>query len=288
MLEHDKPGYVLFKEWKNFGENKTYLLQQAYGKNFSQGARYLMWLDTDETFLPRRAADAYEKTNDPKALLTYATLEDREKLLTFADHSLRRLTMESLCFRLSTASLNVIRDGRWPETTSNTPGSFRLMRSLSRRKVLLPVRRTMRESSILARKEGDGPKEGVSRNTTYIRWFKEWEATHEKTNRYYARNLFYLAQALEESGNLPEGIRYYKERLNYEGSYQEKYIARLRFPESTRMSRRLMRRSVLPRRPRRWYPIVWRRTWNTCIALIRRKSSRRLILWVSADCSTVD
>ena len=80
----------------------------------------------------------------------------------------------------------------------------------------------------LARKEGDGPKEGASRNTTYIRWFKEWEATHEKTNRYYARNLFYLAQALEESGNLPEGIRYYKERLNYEGSYQEKYIARLR------------------------------------------------------------
>ena len=89
MLEHDKPGYVLFKEWKNFGENKTYLLQQAYGKNFSQGARYLMSLDTDETFLPRRAADAYEKTNDPKELLTYATLEDREKLLTFADHSLR-------------------------------------------------------------------------------------------------------------------------------------------------------------------------------------------------------
>ena len=33
---------------------------------------------------------------------------------------------------------------------------------------------------------------------------------------------------MEESGNLPEGIRYYKERLNYDGSYQEKYIARLR------------------------------------------------------------
>ena len=228
MLEHDKPGYVLFKEWKNFGENKTYLLQQAYGKNFSQGARYLMWLDTDETFLPRRAADAYEKTNDPKALLTYATLEDREKLLTFADHSLEEANNGIIM--LQTFNGFSQRYQRWQMARNNQQYTW----ELPAHEVFEPPEgattgQAYYEGIInLARKEGDGPKEGVSRNTTYIRWFKEWEATHEKTNRYYARNLFYLAQALEESGNLPEGIRYYKERLNYEGSYQEKYIARLR------------------------------------------------------------
>ena len=71
MKEKGIPGEVIHKEWKNYGFNKSYLLEQTYEKN---NAKYLIWHDADEVFL-----------KDANNLTSYLTKNDTDDLFNWLE-----------------------------------------------------------------------------------------------------------------------------------------------------------------------------------------------------------
>lgn len=204
MESHGIPGQVIYKKWKNFGYNKSYLIRRAYEDNLSLGAKYLIWLDADEVF---------QNAETRKTL----TVEDRQKLLDFANsHPDHGIFMFMTHYGgLEYQRWNMVRNNQlykwncpvheWLSPTEHTGIIF----------VDFIIN--------LARKEGARTKAGDSgRKDTEM--FEEH--LREKPN--CSRCVFYLAQTLGENGDLEKAIEMYEKRLTMPGFYQENYIAAMR------------------------------------------------------------
>jgi len=203
MKEHNVPGQVIHKEWKNFGYNKSYLLEQAHTENLSNNARYLIWIDADEIF----------RNEKGEAL----TSEDKEKLITFLDDN-----PEAGIFFIETFYAG-LRYQRWNLVRNNQLYKW----EAPVHEYLVATKPTknayIKFITLLARKEGARTVRGDSFQRD-IEMFKEY--LKEKPND--PRTYFYLAQTYGESGNLPKAIKLYRKRMEMGGYYQEKYIAALR------------------------------------------------------------
>lgn len=205
MESHDVPGQVIHKEWKNFGYNKSYLLEMAYKENLSMNAKYLIWLDADEVYI-----------TNPRNYTSYPTKEDKQKLVKFADNKLSGIFMfETHYGGLKYRRWNMVRNSqlyRW-----EAPVHEYLVAST-------PTTTTFVDFLIvLARKEGARTVKGDS-NRKDIELFEEY--LKEKPNE--PRTYFYLAQTYGESGQYEKAIELYRKRMTLGGFYQEKYIAALR------------------------------------------------------------
>ena len=205
MKDHDKPGFIIYKEWKNFGFNKSYLLKMAYEENLSSGSKYLFWLDADEVYI-----------TDPKDYTSYPTEEDKIKLVNFLNSKKSGIFyLETHYGSLKYRRWNIIRNNqlyRWEAPVHE---------------YLVPTTPTTSAFvgfiTLLARKEGNRTKKGDSGRRD-IEMFEEY--LKEKPND--PRTYFYLAQTYEEAGEYDNAIEMYKKRMTLGGFYQEKYMAALR------------------------------------------------------------
>ncbi len=203
MKKHDKEGFLIEKEWKNFGFNKSYLLDVAFTKNLSKGAKYLMWLDADEVYLNKKGK--------------YPTIEDKDRLFKFLESN-----SESGIFMMQTHYGN-LKYMRWQFVRNNqlyiwkSPAHEYLVASN-------PTNTTnILFLTLLARNEGNSSRD-PERTKKYIKMFKEFLLENPKS----PRETFYLASSLSENGQYEEAIKYFKMRTRLGGYYQEKYISMLR------------------------------------------------------------
>ena len=72
--EKNIPGEVIYKSWKNYGYNKSYLLDQAHTHNKSRNAKYIVWHDADEVFV-----------TNPDDPLSYLTKQDADNLYNWLE-----------------------------------------------------------------------------------------------------------------------------------------------------------------------------------------------------------
>lgn len=203
MDSHGIPGQVIYKKWKNFGYNKSYVIRRAYEENLSLGAKYLIWLDADEVF----------RNTEGKNL----TIENRNQLLEFAnshpDHSIFMVMTHYA--GLEYQRWNMVRNNqlyKW-----NCPVHEWLSGTKSSSSVFLDF------VTVLARKEGARTRAGDSGRKDVL-MFEE----HLREKPTCSRCVFYLAQTLGESGELEKSIEMYAKRLTMPGFYQECYIATMR------------------------------------------------------------
>lgn len=203
MEKHNIPGQVIFKEWKNFGFNKSYLIKRAYEDNLSLGAKYLIWLDADEVFQNQRG-ESLDK-NDGKELLDFANTRPGFGVFMF------------------TTRYGGIEYPRWNMVRNNQLYVWECP-------VHEWLRPTVQTGTVLydnvfvwARKEGARTRAGDSgRKDTKM--FEQ----HLKEKPNCSRCHFYLGQTLGENGQLEEAIEMYSKRLEMPGFDQECYIASMR------------------------------------------------------------
>ena len=204
MNENNKNGHLIDKEWVNFGSNKSYLLDMAFTKNLSKGAKYLMWLDADEVYLNEK--DEYPTTND------------KNRLLNFLNSKL-----DSGIFMMKTkySNLNYM---RWQIVRNNqlymwkSPAHEYLVPSTSTNTT------NITSLTLLARKEGNSSRD-PNRTIKYIKMFREYLKEHPNS----PRETFYLGISLTENRHFMDAIDCFKKRVeNQTGFNQERYISMLR------------------------------------------------------------
>lgn len=216
MAERGKPGRVLHKEWLSYGENKSWLLEQAHS-GLANGAQYLIWLDADEVFLPR---DAMKRHLDSGAAADeYPSVEHKERLLKFADER-----PNSGVFMFTTFYGSSIYK-RWQMVRNNQlyrwemPWQEYLVSTQ-------PCDTSFYEEIVnYARKQGNSSRDS-QREQRCIKMLEDWMERHGKQNE--PRCLFYLGQGYGDIGNHDKAIEMYEKRLLVGGYEQEKYIALLR------------------------------------------------------------
>ena len=201
------PGSVDNREWKNFGANKTDLIQSARSHSDERisKAQYYVWLDADEVWLT-------DRTNP----LSYLTRDDSNKLF----ERLERITTADIFMILTL--FGGLEYRRW-----------NLCRNNQVYKWLQPVHEYFvgetRNTTefidnvyLLARKEGNSAK-NPDRYKRDVEMFQEF--LRENPNE--PRATFYLAQSCEGlNDNLANET--YKARILLEGYYEERYISCLR------------------------------------------------------------
>jgi hypothetical protein len=201
------PGYVENRSWKNFGENKTDLIQSAQKHSDPKisKAKYYVWLDADEVWITERS--------NP---LSYVTKEQSTSLLTKLE-SIRSADI----FMLLT-----LYDGleyrRWNLCRNNQV--YKWVQPVHEYFVGETRNSThfIEDVFLLARKEGNSAK-NPDRYKKDVEMFIEFL----KENPNETRATFYLAQSLERiDDNLANET--YKARIKLEGYYEEKYISCLR------------------------------------------------------------
>ena len=203
MNTNNKEGEIIFKEWVNFGFNKSYLWE--YFRN-NKKSEYVIFLDADEVFITN--------PNDNKS---YLSIEDTKRLY----NELEKEKIVSI-FYLDTLYGNLTYQ-RWQICRNNQLYVWKQ-----------PVHEYLHGSTDNvskrinwiynhARKEGNS-----SRNPD--RYEKDAEMFLEflKENPNDSRATFYIAQTYESCcKNM--AIEYYKKRIDLETGWdQEKYIACLR------------------------------------------------------------
>jgi tetratricopeptide (TPR) repeat protein len=204
MKSKNIPGKVIYKEWKNFGFNKSYLMKMAH-KKYAINAKYLIWLDADEVFL-----------TNPNDYNSFLTKNIKTKLLSILNNTNSGIFyIETHYGKLKYRRWNIVRNNQlyyW-----EAPIHEYLVPTT-------PTTTTFIDLFILlARKEGSRTIKGDS-NIKDIKLLEEY--LKEKPND--PRTYFYLAQTYSESGNIKKAIELYRERMKLEGFYQEKYISALR------------------------------------------------------------
>lgn len=204
MKNHNVPGQVIYKEWRNFGYNKSYLMKVAH-EEFATDAQYLIWLDADEVFL-----------TNPQDYSSFLTKDIKPKLMTFLD------SKESGIFYVET-HYGGLKYRRWNLVRNNqlyrweAPVHEYLVPTIPTTSAFVDL------FILLARKEGGRTVKGDSSRRD-IEMFEEY--LKEKPND--PRTYFYLAQTYGENGQLEKAIEFYRKRMTMGGFYQEKYIAALR------------------------------------------------------------
>jgi glycosyltransferase involved in cell wall biosynthesis len=204
---HGIHGYVEDRVWRNFGANKTDLIQsaQTHSDEKISKAKYYVWLDADEVWITDRANPlSYPSRTDANALF------DKLESLPNADIFMILTLFGGLEYR----RWNMCRNNQVYEWKQPVHEYF-----------VGHERNTTEFISniyLLARKEGNSAK-NPDRYKRDVEMFQEFL----KANPKEPRATFYLAQSLE---GLDEDLanQTYKDRILLDGYYEEKYIACLR------------------------------------------------------------
>ena len=197
-----------YKEWKNYGHNKSYLLDQAFTYNKSSNAKYLIWHDADEVFL-----------TDINNQMSYLTKSDADELYDFLESNNKSITY------IKTFNGNTEYD-RWNIVRNNQLYIWK-----SPKHEWLDA--TVDNSSIyydkmvlLASLDGSARKD-INRNINDSKLFLDYIDENGGPEK-CPREIFYLAQEME-SFDVDKSIDYYLVRTQLDnGYYQEKYISYLR------------------------------------------------------------
>jgi glycosyltransferase involved in cell wall biosynthesis len=211
MASKNIPGEVITHEWKNFGYNKSYLLERAQADNMCRDAKYLFWLDADEVYV-----------TDPNNYTSYPTKEDAVKLYEFMEQQ------SDSIFHLKT-HFGGLRYWRWNLIRNDR--TYRWLSPVHEYLVSEPGTGTVYIDfmCLLARKEGNSARD-PARYDKDAMMFEEY--LKEKGVENCAREVFYLAQTYESSSRSdgPALVKkYYDLRITMlNGYYQERYISALR------------------------------------------------------------
>ena len=233
-------GYVEERVWRNFGENKTDLIQsaQAHADEKISKAKYYVWLDADEVWITDRTNPlSYLTKTDASGLfnkLESITHADIFMILTlFGNLEYRRW---NLCRNNQVYAwvqpVHEYFEGKTCNKTEFLPNLF-----------------------LLARKEGNSAK-NPDRYKKDVEMFQEYL----RKNPGEPRATFYLAQSLEGlDGDLANQT--YKDRLLLGGFHEEKYISCLRLgrrlkEESERVKYLLQGTQIVPTRLECYYDLM--------------------------------
>ena len=210
MFKKGIPGEIITHEWKNFGYNKSYLLEKAQKDNLCKNAKYLFWLDADEVYL-----------TDPENPLSYPTKKDADNLFNFLEEN-----KESSIFHIRTL-FGSLRYWRWNIVRNDR--KYMWLAPVHEYLVSEPATGTVNIESIwlLARKEGNSAR-NPDRYIKDAEMFEEY--IKERGIEECPREVFYLAQTYESVPNSEHLVKkYYDLRISLlNGYYQERYIAALR------------------------------------------------------------
>lgn len=201
MEKHNKTGEVTHRAWKNFGENKSYVLKYFRHESKVSDAKYIMWLDADEVFIRNR--------NDT---FSYLTQKDADDLYTKLESAKENVYMfPTLYCGLQYDRWQIARnnqDYRWDYPVHEL--------------FVGAVDNSMLFTNFLynfSRKEGNSSK------STSTRRDAQMLEDYLKENPNEPRCTFYLAQV---TSDIDQSIENYKKRLELGGYNEEKYMACLR------------------------------------------------------------
>lgn len=208
MKEKGIAGEVIHKEWKNFGYNKSYLLEQAYTHGKANNAKYLIWHDADEVFL-----------KDISDLTSYLTKDDADELYNWLEERSEPIIFIKTIFQdLHYGRWNIVKNNqlyKWMAPKHEWLLGTNDNRSVNYDKFIL-----------YARKEGSAsrdPERCQKDSKLFIDYINENGGPDQ-----CPREVFYLAQEYEPFDK-EKAIEWYimRTKLN-NGFYQERYISYLR------------------------------------------------------------
>lgn len=200
----NKPGEVITHEWKNFGYNKSYVLEQLRYHPVCSQSKYIFWLDADEVFITDR--------NNP---LSYLSIEQSNQLYNYLEQQSENIFMFKTIFG------NLEYD-RWQIARNNQKYRW----DYPVHEIFIGEESNEYHNSSffynLSRKEGNSSR-NPDRYLNDIKMFNEFLIDHPNDTR----ALFYLAQSYQNIYN-DKAIETYKKRLEFDGYIEEKYISCLR------------------------------------------------------------
>lgn len=201
MRDNKKVGEVISHPWKDFGYNKTYLLEQFQKHPICSKAEYIFWLDADEVFLTKN--DEYLSEKNVNEL--YECLKSKDEKI----------------FMVKTHFGNL---EYWRRQMARNVQTYRWEYPVHELFVGAEDDRctTIELFYDLARKEGNSSR-NPDRYKRDVEMFENFLKEHPGD----ARATFYLAQSAEGIDN-KKAIEEYKKRLDLAGYYDEKYISCLR------------------------------------------------------------
>ena len=211
MTSKNIPGEVITKEWKNFGYNKSYLMEQAHKRSM---AKYIFFLDADEVFT--KSGDAYNNVETEHSL--YPNEADSQRLYEYLESKplVNVFYLTTKFDGLEYQRWNIVRNNqlyRW-----DYPVHELLVATVNDSNDVNGIN----FFHLRARKQGNSSR-NPQRYLNDAKQFEEYLAEHPGE----PRCLFYLAQTYEGIDKR-KAIENYIKRLDAAGYYQEKYIALLR------------------------------------------------------------
>lgn len=200
--ERNIPTTVWYDPWKGYGPNKTRNLLKIKEEIDTE---YIIFIDADEVFV-----------TDPKNPLSYLTKEEGKKLKTELDknNNIDVFHMKSHYGRYIYSRWQIVRNNQvwiW-----HLPYQEFLQGEKSNRRYNIDWIYNY------VRHDGHSSRHPDLENN--IKILEKWVQDNPKSE-HLSRAYFYLGQAYYESSNNEKGIYYLEKRLEYEGWYQEKYIA---------------------------------------------------------------
>jgi len=233
-------GIVDHRIWRNFGENKTDLIQsaQSHTDHRISGVQYYIWLDADEVWI--------KNLEDP---LSYPEVQDVETIQADWDNH-----AEANIFMLMTKSGQIYYQ-RWNACRNNQPYRWHQPVHEYFEGERSNVRLYVESVGVLARQQGNSSQSPRYRRDAQM--FLEF--LQENPNE--PRAQFYLAQSYENF-NQDLARKWYEIRANNQTGYSEEhYIACLRLgrmhPDVAQATSWLMRAvQINPDRMEAWYSLM--------------------------------
>ncbi|XWV26695.1 hypothetical protein QJ857_gp0362 [Tupanvirus soda lake] len=207
MTEKKIPGEVIFKEWKNYGYNKSYLMDQAYTFNKSANAKYLIWHDADEVFV-----------KDPNDPLSYLSIDDANELYEWLETKPQPIVnIKTIYGQCHYKRWNIVRNNQLYKWMS--PKHEWLLGTVDNNWIFYD------NFILLARQEGNASKDPM-RCQKDVNLFLDY--IHENGGpEKCGREIFYLAREYEPFDKT-KAIKYHKIKINLPDQWeQEKYISYL-------------------------------------------------------------
>jgi len=242
MEELRIPGAVIHLEWRNYGFNKTYLLEQVRVHPETRACRYIIWHDADEVFL-----------TDPAQPDSYLTRADADQL-----YALLEARREDIFSFTTLHGVNaVIRYERWQIARNNQAYRWEMPFHEyfvgAERNAVFHIDKFYN----LWRKEGNSSRD-PARDLKGIAWLEEYLREHPRE----PRATFYLAQTERDCGFRDKAITHYTERANLEAGYDQErylswlYLARMATTEREKMHALWSAIDLLPERVEAIYELM--------------------------------
>ena len=203
MNSNNKKGEIIYKDWVNFGANKSYLWEHFW--NTRKDCEYIVFLDADEVYI-----------TDPNNCKSYLTVEDVNRLYDELEEA-----KDKSIFYLDTLYGN-LRYQRWQICRNNQLYVWKQPVHEYLEGTISSDSKRIEWLYNLARKEGNS-----SKNPNRYEKDAQMFLDYLKENPNETRATFYLAQSYE-SVSKEKAIEWYKKRIELGGWYQEKYMSCLR------------------------------------------------------------